>query len=93
VRAFIFSAGCNARVNYIRPVYIPDRPHTKNHRLTPGCSHGNQATYAKGCRCDECREAWRIYRAPKVLAYKRKQRAVAKLEKARALLREAGELR
>jgi hypothetical protein len=28
-----------------------------------GRAHGKVATYSHGCRCGECRKAWRIYRA------------------------------
>ena len=26
-------------------------------------THGRPGTYTGGCRCDECREAWRVYTA------------------------------
>lgn len=36
--------------------------------LFGAATHGIRATYARGCRCDACREAWRIARGPKVAA-------------------------
>jgi hypothetical protein len=66
----------------------------------PNSTHGIQATYARGCRCTTedgffrapqttgCREAWRDYRRDR----ERARRQARRLEEARALLREAGEL-
>lgn len=46
-----------------------------SYRVTPGATHGKIATYSCGCRCDLCRVAWRIYRRPKVAAYRARKRA------------------
>ena len=70
------------------PDWTPPWPHAENHRLTPGVTHGKQSTYVHGCRCPKCRKGWADYRRVKEQA--RRQRR--KLEEARALLREAGEL-
>ena len=67
-------------------------PTADTSRLTAGCTHGKVATYSKGCRCDECREVWRGYRRDKVRAYRQRKARERDLERARQLLREAGEL-
>ena len=41
----------------------------KSHRPAPE-RHGTYADYAKGCRCDPCRDAMRVYKA----AYYRRTR-------------------
>jgi hypothetical protein len=37
--------------------------------------HGFRSTYSRGCRCAECREAWRVWAGPRVKAYRAKKRA------------------
>jgi len=64
------------------------RPYRPPSNIGPRSTHGIPATYVRGCRCDVCRTGWAEARYEKESA----RRRARKLEAARALLREAGEL-
>ncbi|HZQ82460.1 MAG TPA: hypothetical protein VFB25_10855 [Gaiellaceae bacterium] len=44
-------------------------------RFRAGASHGSPYTYARGCRCQYCRVAWREYRRIKEAARRARIRA------------------
>jgi hypothetical protein len=75
-------------VNPAAPLRRNGRRYRPPAHIGPNRTHGLSSTYAHGCRCDDCREAWRIDR----LAVHRAKRRIEKLEEARQMLREAGEL-
>ena len=62
---------------------VPREPH-----------EGAHWRYARGCRCAACREAWRVYRKPKVAAYQRARRKRDAATEGRKLMtpQEAGRL-
>jgi hypothetical protein len=74
------------------PGPIEGIPRPARFRVTPNARHGVQSSYACGCRCPHCKFAWREYRRDKVRVYAQRKRDAARLERARQLLREAGEL-
>jgi len=74
------------------PLPESEVPRPAKYRVGPGASHGKVATYACGCRCAWCREAWREYRRPRVAEWSRRKKRERDLIAARALLRAEGEI-
>lgn len=56
---------CGVR-NCVNPDHLEPVTHAENHRrrtVRNPIKHGTYAGYARRCRCDECREANRVYHA------------------------------
>jgi hypothetical protein len=50
------------------PDVWPFMPGMNAGRRTGVYRHGTVSTYTRGCRCDACREQWRVYRLDRRLA-------------------------
>lgn len=42
---------------------IPQKSKRRPGRPSANCGHGDHRAYQKGCRCDDCRNAYRLYAA------------------------------
>jgi hypothetical protein len=65
------------------PVEKPkDNPVKKGSKTKPGINHGTTHGYQKGCRCEPCRGAMRIYNQANYARKKQEREAAAKPKKA-----------